>query len=429
MRILLLAQWYDPIIGGEESHVRTLARALVDRGHDVAVATLAYPGRDALELDGGVRVHRLKAAVQGLPGLFTSPGRQSVPSAPDPILAVGLRRVVRSERPDLVHAHNWIAFSYLPVRDKNSPMLLTVHDTSLVCAKKNLMYRGAVCSGPAPRKCLGCTAHHYGLAKGSVTLGGLWGLRPHLFRAISCFVAVSDAVVELNGLARLGLRHRVIPNFLPDDIGELGSESHPPRGLPEAPYFLFVGSLSRYKGIAQLLQAYAGLEVRDRPPLVLIGYRGSEPLSELDNLPAGVVVVQDQPRAAVLAACRGALCGIVPSILPEAFGMVALEAMAFAKPVIASRIGGLPEVVVDGETGILVDPGDVDALAGAMTRVAVDVALARRLGRAGQDRAATFSVSQVLPKIEELYTVEIARHRQGGRRMRGSRVDAGLAAT
>ena len=146
MRILLLAQWYAPIIGGEETHVRSLAHALVERGHDVAVATLAHPDRPPLEMDGGVRIHRVGATVQRLPSLFSSTGRQSVPPAPDPEVARGLRRILKRDRPDVVHAHNWLAYSLLPVRQRSTPFVMTLHDHSLACAKKNMLYGESACS-------------------------------------------------------------------------------------------------------------------------------------------------------------------------------------------------------------------------------------------------------------------------------------------
>ena len=119
--------------------------------------------------------------------------------------------------------------------------------------------------------------------------------------------------------------------------------------LPRKPFFLFVGSLSRIKGIPQLLEAYRQLPP-DRPPLVLIGYRGSERLPELEQLPTGAHLIEDQPHEVVMAAWRRSIAAVVPSVCVEAFGMVALEAMTQGRPVIASRSGGLAEVVVDGKT-------------------------------------------------------------------------------
>ena len=75
MRILLLAQWYPPIIGGEEGHVRNLAIGLSERGHQVSVATLVQPGHGAgTEVQDGIRVHRIAGLVQRIDALFSLRG-------------------------------------------------------------------------------------------------------------------------------------------------------------------------------------------------------------------------------------------------------------------------------------------------------------------------------------------------------------------
>ncbi|TIU02624.1 MAG: glycosyltransferase family 4 protein, partial [Mesorhizobium sp.] len=71
MRILLLSQFYPPVIGGEERHIRNLGAALAQRGHHVSVGTLMHPGSPETELDGAVRVHRLRGTLQRLLGLHT----------------------------------------------------------------------------------------------------------------------------------------------------------------------------------------------------------------------------------------------------------------------------------------------------------------------------------------------------------------------
>jgi starch synthase len=93
----------------------------------------------------------------------------------------------------------------------------------------------------------------------------------------------------------------------------------------------------------------------------------------------------------------------VPS-LGEGFGMVALEAMERARPVIASAVGGLPEIVEDGKTGIVVEPGDAEALAEAVVALAGDLGRAAEMGRAGRERAlAEFTPERSAERIESLY--------------------------
>src|SRR5262249_13075693 len=94
---------------------------------------------------------------------------------------------------------------------------------------------------------------------------------------------------------------------------------------------------------------------------------------------------------------------VVPS-LGEGFGMVALEAMERARPVIASAVGGLPEIVADGETGLVVPPADVDALADAIVAFADDLPRSAQMGQAGRVRALEqFTPERCVARIEDLY--------------------------
>src|SRR5207302_335160 len=103
---------------------------------------------------------------------------------------------------------------------------------------------------------------------------------------------------------------------------------------------------------------------------------------------------------------------VVPS-LGEGFGMVALEAMERARPVLASAVGGLPEIVADGETGFVVPPGDAEALAGGMSALAVDLPRAAAMGLAGRERAlAEFPPERSAGRIEELYRAALGFDRR-----------------
>src|SRR5579872_3725457 len=99
MRILMLAQFYPPFIGGEAQHVRTLSVELVARGHEVAVVALWHQGLAEFELDCGVRVYRVRASAQRIPWLFSNPERRRAPPFPDPEVTLALRRIISHERP------------------------------------------------------------------------------------------------------------------------------------------------------------------------------------------------------------------------------------------------------------------------------------------------------------------------------------------
>jgi glycosyltransferase involved in cell wall biosynthesis len=157
---------------------------------------------------------------------------------------------------------------------------------------------------------------------------------------------------------------RVIPSGvdLPEEVG----------AAADPPHVLYAGRLSAEKGVLELVEAAEGLELvvagdgplRARVP----GALGFVPHDELQGL----------YRRAAVVAC--------PS-RREGFGVACLEAMAHARPVVATNVGGLRDLVVDGETGLVVPPRDPAALRAALRRLLSDDELRRRLGAAGRERA------------------------------------------
>ena len=190
-----------------------------------------------------------------------------------------------------------------------------------------------------------------------------------------------------------------MPTFIPDTALDEANDVHRPDFLPPTDdYILFVGRESAVKGIDVLLEAYKGLS--DLAPLVLMI---AEFGKTSKHYPEGVTVVRNAPHAQVMAAWMHCAVGVVPSILPEAFGQVAVEAMIWGKPVVASAIGGLPEVVIDGESGLLVEPGNVSALRGALRILLLDPARRAQMGLNGRKRARLFTVGAVANRIEQIY--------------------------
>ncbi len=400
MRILMLADFYPPFRGGVARHVSGLSRELVERGHEVAVATFEGEGLPRFEIDHGVRVYRIRGTAQRFTPLFKDTTRRWAPPFPDPELTWAIRRVIACERPDIVHAHTWLVNSFLPLKARSgAKLVLTMHEYGLVCAKKNPVYHGAVCDGPGLRKCLSCSTDHYGLFKGAPAALALQAMSAPLRRAVDLFLPVSDDAAIWCDLAGNGLPYEVIPNFMPDTGGELQS-SHEPylAQLPREEYLLFVGALGRHKGVPVLLDAYAGLV--DPPPLVLIGI----PWPDMPaTCPDNVTVLENWPHDVVMQAWSRSLLVLAPSVVPDTFPIAVIEAMTNGQPVIASRIGGLPELVEDGETGLLVPPGDPVALRGAIARLLADRDLRARMGQAGRRKAREFRTSNVIPRIERAY--------------------------
>jgi len=397
----MLSDFYPPIIGGMERHVQTLSRELVRRGHHVTVGTLQHRGSPAFEDDKGVRVHRLAGWNQLLAPFYQDQEHQFHPPLPDPGVMAGLRRLVEQERPDIVHARKGMLYSFVGLKAwSGAKLVVTLHDNSLICPTTTYLHNGQVCTGPSYLKCVRCASSHYGSGKGFFMASGL-KLSSYLHRYVDKYIAISSSVRDASiiGTGQPPKPIEVVPTFIPDTAVDEASNVRRPDFLPSTDnYILFVGRQSATKGIDVLLDAYEGLS--DLAPLVLMITEFGKTQKQF---PAGVTVIRNVPHAHVMAGWMHCAVGVVPSILPEAFGQVAVEAMACGKPVVASAIGGLPDVIVDGESGLLVEPGNVSALREALRTLLLDPARRMQMGIIGRQRACQFTVGRVTDRIEQIY--------------------------
>jgi glycosyltransferase involved in cell wall biosynthesis len=361
MRILFVVNTLPPAdLSGVGEQVLQLAAGLRHLGHDIEILGRA----------GGAK---LWFPVRVLPGLF---------------------RALRAFRPDVVQVHEsdgalaaLLVAAMAPALEPR-PRLTALFQVSYVeerRAVRPLWSGGELLAAPTAAE----RRFRWLKAPLQIALGRLTA-------------ALADAVIapsrataaEVARDYRIGRRGRaggvaVVPNATG------GLEAAPPASsspLPAPPggYLLFVGRLRLRKGLEVLLAALERLRERGHELPLLVAGDGERrhPLKSQAarrGLGEGVLFLGRQGRGEVRALLGGARALVVPSLY-EGMPLVVLEAMAAGVPVVASRVSGIPEVVLDGETGWLVPPGDPSSLAAALARVWEDREEARRRGQAGRRR-------------------------------------------
>ncbi len=392
MKVAQLSTRYPPGPGGVERHVAEVARRLGARGHSVDVYTSDLyrefpmerlpPSVPREETTPFGRVHRLR--VVSLPGELHYPFFR------------GLDAALARDRPEVVHAHtygtNQVAVARRHGRRSGAPFVVTAHFHPI-------------------------WSIHGGWLRHRIR--GFYDRRlagPILADAARVIVQTREEERLLRELGFPLPRVEIVPpgyTPLPEPAPDFGPFSVR-FGIP-GPYALFVGRLASNKGLVELLEAFAALS-RDDPTaqLVLVGEDGGMRAS-LEERAAGLGL-RSRVRflghlpddAALAAAYRDARFTVLPSEY-EAFGLVLLESLAQGTPVIASRVGGIPEFVEDERTGLLVPPGDVPALAEALRRLWADPALGHRLGRHGRTEVVPrYTWDHVADRLGSIYA-EVAR--------------------
>jgi glycosyltransferase involved in cell wall biosynthesis len=381
MRILILHSPYlSGSVSGENRVVEDEVRLLRDAGHDV----LPYLAERRTE--GGMGSLR-----EGFSAIWSREATRDV------------RGLLRDHRPDVVHCHN--LFPGLSpavvrlVRDTSSALVMTLHNFRLLCLPATLLRDGKVCE-----ECLGKlpwrgVVHrcYRDSAAGSSALATSIGIHRALgtFDAVDLYLAVSDFVGAKHIEAGLGV-DRVITK------SNFAWPAERRRGPGD--YFLFAGRLAREKGVRILIDAWQALEAR----LVVVG-DGPEAQTLRRMAPDSVefrspVSPDEMPR--LLAGARGL---VLPSVWYEGAPRSILEAYAAGVPVLASSVGGLPEMVTDAVTGLLFPPENSRALAAAAERLCDDGESARLGEGAWTAWSERFTPGRALENLEHAYRTACSR--------------------
>jgi glycosyltransferase involved in cell wall biosynthesis len=230
--------------------------------------------------------------------------------------------------------------------------------------------------------------------------GGRGALGSLLARAARVTAVSAAGLEQARALfPELGERGRVVPNGLPPAAAPEGE-------VPAGAYALCASRLAPYKGLDLLVMALARPEFPKGLRLVLCGRDqmngGLQEFARKLGVQDSVVFMGEQRPERLRALLEGCSVFALPS-RRENLPLALLEAMAAGKPVVASRVGGVPEIVTHGDDGLLVEPGDVAGLAGALASLVSDSGLRERLGRRARERSRAFGWDQAARAYRGLY--------------------------
>ena len=391
MRVALLTREYPPeVYGGAGVHVEYLSEHLAPL---VDLDVFCFGGRRGSPL--------VKAAFE--PWEEIGSGRPH--DAALKTLSVDLRMAAAVEGADVVHTHTWYAnfAGHLAGLLYDIPHVATTHSLEPRRPwKAEQLGGGYAVSSFCERTALEA-------ADAVIAVSG--AMREDI---LDCYPAIdADRVVVIhNGVDT--------DEFSPDPATDL----LPALGIdPDRPYVTFVGRITRQKGIDLLLRAAERFDpdtqlvlLPSAPDTPEVGEEMRARAAALTEHRRGVLwLEQILPRPQLVQVLSHSVVALCPSVY-EPFGLVNVEAMACATAVVATDVGGIPEIVVDGETGVLVhmeigpdgqaaDPdGFVAALAEVVNRVVADPATAERMGALGRKRALEeFSWPSVAQRTAELY--------------------------
>lgn len=378
MRIAHVSLRFTPP-GGIVTNIRELARRLKDDGDEVEVfaSEVAFlsptdRGTDLSRSVDGIPVHRFP--------LWDGPWRSFRLH-----WLTGLARALADSRVDVIHAHNHrfahVLEAALASARSGIPLVVTTS-----------FHPAYATETAAKRRVIRLADYAFGATAYQVA------------RAV---VVQTDLEARLVGEFTPGDKLRKIPPGVDlaewrdtgtDDLGDV-------RLPPE--YFLYLGWISRKKGVEVLIEALARLPADARRPLVLVGRDvgdrpGLQELARRRGVESLMIWLEPLPRPAYRAVVRRARALVLPSAW-EAFGMVLVDAMAAGTPVVATRVGGMPEVLDGGAAGLLVPYGDAGALADALRQVVDDPDATQTRVRRGSERVARLDWSVIAHEHHALY--------------------------
>ena len=404
MNVCLVNEYFPPFApGGAEWSLEALARALARRGHRVTVVTPNWGAAPREESDG-VRIVRFAFPKKLEPGRRPAPAKWLANPLFYAWAALAVLRVARRQHAEVIHAQN--KHSLIPAtlagRLLGVPVFLTIRDGSIIdAAPVCLHHHDRMPPDCGVRKLWReCSEEYFTLyvkdprrkLRSKLAFLYFWldsRLKQRFLRHLDGVIGVSQGILDiyrrsglLEGVQRVQAIYNVPPAAAPPTPAEIAG-LRASLGLRGRRIVLYVGKFSPGKGTADLVAA-AGEVAREFPDVLFL-FVGE---GELDAVEPVARRLGPLPNREVQKLYPLADVVVVPSVIPDALSRVILEAMAAGRPVVATRVGGTPELVIDGKTGLLVERHAPAELARAIGSLLRDEALRVSLG-AGARRHVT----------------------------------------
>jgi len=395
-------------VGGAHLHIKSLIQALSERGHRVAALEKRIQGQP-IQPPG---TEAMFSTMTVFPPLLTKLFQV------DPVVYLNTLRLLRTWRPDIAHMHSFSDLSLAPIAAAarlGIPVVVTVHSHWPVCLRNQLCsnedgsclkrYAREVCAPCLVRGLRNQTGVRFPVPLVSVVLRGAWQARQQVLQKVARFIAPSAAIAR--SLTESGFptdRIVTIPHGLPQ--GDFAVRPRKPKPGQTGVHLLCVGRLVPGKGVQYLLEALN--LVRQVYPDAVLTVAGDGPFRpELEHLcaslglTAAVRFIGTQPWSQLPKLYAEADLVVIPS-LSEIFPYVALEAVAIGAPVVATNVGGIPEILGEGAT--MVPPKDAGALARGILAALSDPAAAAARAKLAQERClARFDFGTMVDRTEAVY--------------------------
>jgi len=377
MKILLINKFLFPK-GGSETVLFDTAALLAARGHRLSFMAMEHP-RNVVPAWPTVLVSQV--LLEGKPSpaeAFKAAGRVLFSFE----ARRRLEKFIRDEKPDLAHLHNihhQISPSILPVlKDHGIPVVMTLHDLKMACPVYTCVSHGRICESCRGRRfyfCLAKSCNQNSYAKSALSALEMFihHVLLRIYRHVDYFIAPSE-FLKLK-LEDMGFRAPMVclPHFL-------DTADFTPSFEAEEPSFIYFGRLARVKGIQTLIKAARGLPLKGK---IVGDGELKEDVMRAVQAPgySGLILKPHLSRGELIAEVRTSSCAVLPSEWYENCPLSVIEAFALGKPVIGARIGGIPELVRDGETGLLFEPGNARDLGEKLMTLAGNPGLAAEMGK------------------------------------------------